>query len=44
MVVPFALALAEAAHFWIANSIYLMCVMSALVATAVKLVGYRRGI
>ena len=44
MVVPFALALGEAEHFWIANSIYLACVVSALVATAVKLVGYRRGI
>lgn len=44
MVVPFALALTEAAHFWIANSMYMMCVVSALVATAVKLVGYRRGI
>ncbi len=44
MIVPFVLALAEADHFWIANTIYLAFALSALVGTAVKLVAYRRGL
>jgi drug/metabolite transporter (DMT)-like permease len=44
MVLPFALAMTEADHFWIANSMYLAGVLSALAGTAVKLVAYRRGL
>jgi hypothetical protein len=44
MIVPFALALAEVQHFWIANAIYVAFATSALVSTVVKLVAYRRGI
>jgi hypothetical protein len=43
MVVPFALALAEVDHFWIANTMYAAFALSALVGAAVKLVAYRRG-
>lgn len=43
MIVPFGLAMAEVAHFWIANAIYLVFVLGALVGTTVKLVAYRRG-
>jgi hypothetical protein len=43
MIVPFGLAMAELPHFWIANGIYLVFVVSALVGTTVKLVAYRRG-
>ena len=44
MVVPFVLTLAEFEYFWIANAMYLVFVLSALVGAAVKLVAYRRGI
>jgi len=44
MVVPFALAMTEADHFWIANSMYLAYVLAALAGTTVKLVAYRRGL
>lgn len=44
MIVPFALALAEVEHFWIANAIYVAFALSAFVSTAVKLVAYRRGL
>jgi hypothetical protein len=44
MIVPFVLALAEAPYFWIANAMYLAFAVGSLVATAVKLVAYRRGI
>jgi hypothetical protein len=43
MIVPFGLTLAEAQHFWIANAMYAVFVLSALVSTPVKLVAYRRG-
>jgi hypothetical protein len=43
VLVPFVLAMAEVDHFWIANSIYLAFIASAIAATAVKLVAYRRG-
>ena len=43
MVGPFALTLAEADHFWIANAMYLAFVLGALVASVVKVVVYRRG-
>lgn len=37
------LTMAEFAHFWIGNAIYLTFVIAALISTAVKLVAYRRG-
>ena len=43
MIVPFGLALAEAPHFWIANTMYLVFVLAAICGAAVKLVLYRRG-
>jgi hypothetical protein len=42
-VVPLGLAMAEAAHFWIANSLYLAFVLAALASAIVKVVSYRRG-
>ena len=41
---PFVLALTEAAHFWIANAIFTAYVLSAVVGSLVKIVGYRRGL
>lgn len=43
MVGPFALTLVEADHFWIANAIYLVFVVQAIVGTVIKLLAYRRG-
>lgn len=43
MLVPLGLAMAEVEHFWIANAIYAVLVLSTLVATPVKLIAYRRG-
>lgn len=43
MVGPFILALLEAEHFWIANAMYLVFVVQAIVGTVIKLVAYRRG-
>ena len=43
MVVPFILALVEADHFWIANSMYLIFTAQAIVGAVVKLIAYRRG-
>jgi hypothetical protein len=43
MILPLGLTLAQAPHFWIANTMYLGFVVSALVGTAVKIVLYRRG-
>ena len=40
---PFVLALTESAHFWIANAIFTAYVLSAVVGSLVKIVGYRRG-
>ncbi len=37
------LTMAELAHFWIGNAIYLSGVLAALITTAVKLGAYRRG-
>ncbi|MBB5079174.1 hypothetical protein [Nonomuraea endophytica] len=39
----FALTLAGAAHFWIANALYLAFVLSALASAIVRIVAYRRG-
>ena len=44
MLLPFGLTLAEFDHFWIANAIYLVFVLSAFVSTLVKLYAYRRGL
>ena len=44
MVVPFVLALTEADHFWIANAIYLVFVVQAVVGAVIKLLAYRRGL
>lgn len=43
MVGPFILALVGAAHFWIANAMYLVFVLQAVVGAVIKLVAYRRG-
>jgi len=43
MVGPFVLALAEADHFWIANGIYLVFAVQAVVGAVIKLIAYRRG-
>ncbi len=43
MVWPFILALVEADHFWIANAIYLVFVVQAVVGAVMKLIAYRRG-
>jgi len=43
VLVPFGLALAEIAHFWIANAIYLAFTLTAAIYSIVKIVAYRRG-
>ncbi|MFT7835476.1 hypothetical protein Q5530_04915 [Saccharothrix sp. BKS2] len=43
MVLPFALTMAGAPHFWIANAIYAVFALWAVVGASVKLVAYRRG-
>lgn len=42
-IVPLALAMAEAAHFWIANALYLAFVLATVASSIVKIVLYRRG-
>ena len=42
-VVALALALAETSYFWIANTIYLAFVLSAVLGATAKLFAYRRG-
>ncbi|MEV4580478.1 hypothetical protein AB0K16_45355 [Nonomuraea jabiensis] len=42
-IVPLALAMAEVAHFWIANALYLAFVLATLTSSIVKIVLYRRG-
>ncbi len=37
------LTMAEVAHFWIGNAIYLTGVLVSLISNAVKIVAYRRG-
>jgi hypothetical protein len=44
VLVPLGLAMAEQAHFWIANSLYAALVLSSLASSAIKLVAYRRGL
>ena len=43
MVGPFILALVGADHFWIANAMYLVFSVQAVVGAVVKLIAYRRG-
>lgn len=43
MVGPLILALVEADHFWIANAMYLVFTVQAIVGAVTKLVAYRRG-
>jgi hypothetical protein len=43
-VVALALALAQADYFWIANALYLGFVASAVLASVVKILSYRRGL
>jgi hypothetical protein len=43
MVAPFIMALAEVDHFWIANTMYLVFTVQAIVGAVIKLVAYRRG-
>lgn len=43
-VVALGLALAESAHFWIANVLYLAFVLSAVVSTGLRLAAYRWGL
>ena len=43
MVGPFILALVRADHFWIANAMYLVFSIQAIVGAVVKLIAYRRG-
>jgi hypothetical protein len=43
MVVPFILAIVEADYFWIANAMYLVFTLQAIVGAIIKLVAYRRG-
>ncbi|WP_433533277.1 hypothetical protein ACQPYA_15370 [Micromonospora sp. CA-263727] len=42
-IVPLALAMAQAAHFWIANTLYLAFVLAAVASSVAKIVLYRRG-
>lgn len=42
--VPLVLAVLEVAHFWIAQSLYLAFVLSAVGQAVTRIVGYRRGI
>ena len=43
MVGPFILVLVEADLFWIANAMYLVFVVQAVIGTIIKLIAYRRG-
>ena len=43
MVAPFVMALVEVDHFWIANAMYLVFTVQAIVGAIVKLIAYRRG-
>lgn len=43
MVVPLLLAIVDADNFWIANAIYAIFILAALVSSVVRVVAYRRG-
>jgi hypothetical protein len=42
MLVPFGLAMMDRETFWIANTMFAVCVVSGLVSSIVKIVAYRR--
>ncbi|MFC7722758.1 hypothetical protein [Nonomuraea recticatena] len=42
--IPLGLTMAESAPFWIAHTLYLAFVLSALTSSIVKIVAYRRGL
>jgi MFS family permease len=42
-IVPLALTMAKAEHFWIAHTLYVAFVLAALASAGVKIVAYRRG-
>ncbi|GGM67153.1 hypothetical protein GCM10011608_60590 [Micromonospora sonchi] len=42
-IVPLALTMAQAAHFWIANALYLAFLLAALASSITKIILYRRG-
>lgn len=44
MVVPFALTLLAADHFWIANAMYVTFVLATVTGAAARVVAYRRGL
>jgi len=44
MLLPFGLALWAADHFWIANAMYFVFALSAVVGAGAKLIAYRRGL
>jgi len=44
LLIPLGLTLAEFAHFWIANAIFLLFVVSSTTSSVVKIVAYRRGL
>jgi hypothetical protein len=44
MLVPLGLTMAEFDYFWIANTIFLVFVLSAITSSIVKIVAYRRGL
>jgi cell division protein FtsW (lipid II flippase) len=43
-VAALVLAMAEVDHFWIANTVYLAFVLSALLSSTAKIFAYRRGV
>ncbi len=40
---PLGLTMAEVAHFWIGNAIYMTGILTSLISAAVKIAAYRRG-
>jgi len=44
VILPLGLAMVEADHFWIANAIYVVALVSTMIGGSVKLVAYRRGL
>ncbi len=43
-IVPFLLAIAEVEYFWIANTLYLAFILSAVAGSVAKIAAYRRGL
>ena len=43
MIIPLVLAIIDADNFWVANAIYAIFVLAALVSSVVQVVTYRRG-